>query len=120
MARDLTIDLGEDRPGTLAKACEALGAVHVNIDGICEVDGRLHVLVDTPAKAKTAIKKAGFQVTGDRTVIVRKVVNRPGTGGQLLRRLADAGVNVEFAYMATGTRLVLAVSDNRAAQRALG
>jgi hypothetical protein len=34
-------------------------------------------------------------------------------------RLAEAGVNIEVAYLGTGTRLVLAVDDADAAQRAL-
>jgi hypothetical protein len=118
MAKDLTIDLGEDRPGTLARASEALGAAKVNIDGLAGAGGQLHMLVNSPAKAKAAVEKAGFRVTGERDVLVVKVLNRPGQAGKLLRRLADAGVNIEFSYMATGTRLVVAVNDLKAAQKA--
>ena len=120
MAKDLTVDLGEDRPGRLATACEALGSAKVNIDGLCEAGGQLHLLVASPAKAKKAIEKAGFRVTGEQDVIVRKVINRPGQGGRVLRALADADVNVEFAYMATGTRLVVGVNDLSKARRVLG
>src|SRR5712691_2087991 len=120
MAKDLTVDLGEDRPGRLATACEALGSAKVNIDGLCEAGGQLHLLVASPAKAKKAIEKAGFRVTGEHDVIVRKVVNRPGQGGRVLRALADADVNVEFAYMAAGTRLVVGVNDLSMARRVLG
>ena len=120
MAKDLTVDLGEDRPGRLAAACEALGSAKVNIDGLCEAGGQLHLLVASPAKAKKAIEKAGFRVTGEHDVIVRKVVNRPGQGGRVLRALAGADVNVEFAYMATGTRLVVGVNDLSKARRVLG
>jgi hypothetical protein len=118
MAKDLSVDLGEDRPGMLAKAAEALGAAKVNIEGFSEAGGHLHVLVNSPARAKTVLTKAGFQVTGERDVIVEKLVNRPGTAGRLLRRWADAGVNIEFSYVATGTRLVAAVSDMKAAKKA--
>ena len=118
MAKDLTVDLGVDRPGMFAKAAEALGAAKVNVEGFCEVGGQLHLLVNSPARAKTALSKAGFQVTAERDVLVQKLLNRPGTGGRALRRLADAGVNVEYAYMATGTRMVTAVSDMKAAQKA--
>src|SRR5713226_2095653 len=118
MAKDLTVDLGEDRPGMFAKAAEALGAAKVNIEGFCEVGGHLHLLVNSPARAKTALGKAGFKVTGERDVLVQKLLNRPGTGGRALRKLADAGVNIEYSYMATGTRLVTAVDDMKAAQKA--
>lgn len=99
MAKNLTVDLGEDRPGRLATACEALGSAKVNIDGLCEAGGQLHLLVASPAKAKKAIEKAGLRVAGEHDVIVRKVVNRPGQGGRVLRALADADINVEFAYI---------------------
>jgi hypothetical protein len=118
MAKDLTVDLGEDRPGMFAKAAEALGAAKVNIEGFCEISGQLHLLVNSPARAKTALAKAGFRVTGERDVLVQKLLNRPGTGGRALRKLADAGVNIEYSYMATGTRLVTAVDDMKAAQKA--
>jgi hypothetical protein len=120
MAKDLSVNLGEDRPGMLARAAEALGAAKVNIEGFSEAGGQLHVLVNSPARAKTALAKAGFQVTGERDVMVEKLVNRPGTAGKLLRRLADAGVNIEFSYVAAGTRLVAAVSDMKAAKKAAG
>ena len=119
MAKDLTVDLGEDRPGMLAAACEALGSAKVNIDGLGEAGGQLHLLVASTARAKKAIEKAGFRVTGERDVIVRKVVNRPGQAGRILRAIADAGINVEFAYLATATRLVVGVNDLPKARRAL-
>jgi len=118
MAKDLAIDLGVDRPGRLAAACEALGAAKVNIEGLCEIAGKLHVLVERPAKARAAVEKAGFRVTEQPNVLVKKLVNRPGQSGRFLRSLAEAGVNVEFAYLATGVQLVVGVDNLAKAQRA--
>lgn len=120
MVKDLTVDLREDRPGRLASVCDALGSAKINIDGLSEAEGQLHVLVASPAKAKKAIEKAGFSVTGEHDVIVHKLVNRPGQAGRVLRTLADADVNVGFAYMATGVRLVVGVNDLSKARRVLG
>ena len=61
MTKDLTVDLGEDRPGMFAKAAEALGVAKANIEGFCEVGGQLHVLVNNAARAKAALEKAGFE-----------------------------------------------------------
>jgi hypothetical protein len=36
---------------------------------------------------------------------------RPGALGATTRKVADAGVNIELAYLATNTRLVLAAAD---------
>jgi len=118
MAKDLIVDLGRDRPGMFAKAAEAVGAAGVNIEGFCEVGGKLHILVSSAARAKTAVEKAGFKVVGERDVLIRRVLNKPGAGGRLLNRLAEAGVNIEFGYMATGTRVVLGVNDLKAAEKA--
>jgi len=38
----------------------------------------------------------------------------------VMRRLADAGVNVRFAYLATETRVVIGADDVTKAREALG
>jgi hypothetical protein len=43
----------------------------------------------------------------------------PGSAGNCLRRIADAGVNLELVYLATATRLVIGVDDLAAARAAL-
>jgi predicted regulator of amino acid metabolism with ACT domain len=43
--------------------------------------------------------------------------DRPGVAGELARKVADAGVNVEVA---THDRIVLATSDDERARAALG
>ena len=118
MAKDLAIDLGADRPGRLAAACEALGAARVNIQGMCEVEGKLHILVENPTKARAAVEKVGFGVTAQPNVLVSRLANRPGQAGRFLRKLADANVNVQFAYLASGVRLVVGVNNLARAQRA--
>lgn len=120
MAQDLTISLGEDRPGALASALEAIGGAGINVDGVCEVEGTLHVLVEDLAGARGAVEQAGFEFRAQRDVVVIAVEDRPGEGGRLLRRIAEAGINVEFAYVATNTRLVIGTSNVEGARAALG
>jgi len=122
MAKDLQVEL-EDRPGTLAQLGEALGRAGVNIEGLCAVPvqgrGWVHVLVEDAGAARQALEAAGIRVTGEREVVVLDVVDQPGTLGSVARKLADAGVNIDWAYLATRTRLVLAVSDLDRARSAL-
>jgi len=122
MAKDLQVEL-EDRPGTLAQLGEALGRAGVNIEGLCAVPvqgrGWVHVLVEDAGAARQALEGAGIRVTGEREVVVLDVVDQPGTLGSVARKLADAGVNIDWAYLATRTRLVLAVSDLDRARSAL-
>lgn len=123
MAWDLTIML-KDEPGTLANLGEATGAAGINLGGVCGVvvggEGIIHVLVEDPDAAAAAIEQAGMSVRDRREVLVVDVEDRPGELGRVARRLADAGVNIEVVYLATGTRLVLGVSDLAAARQALG
>jgi hypothetical protein len=123
MATDLTVWLA-DQPGAMAGACETLGAANINIDGCCAYPagtaGQLHVLVDEDEAARAALTAAGHKVVADREVIVHELDDVPGSAGACLRKIADAGVNLELVYLATATRLVIGVDDLDAARAALG
>ena len=47
LAKELTVSLQEDRPGTLASATKAIAKAGINIDGYAEIEGSLHVLNGT-------------------------------------------------------------------------
>ena len=55
-----------------------------------------------------------------REVLVVQAEDRPGELGRLARRIADAGVNIELQYIATGTRIVIGADDLDKARAALG
>lgn len=119
MPWDIAVEL-ENRPGTLAELGEAVGKAGVNLDGVCGIPcegvGVIHVLVEDPATARDALTQAGIAIREEREVLVVDVTDRPGELGELTRRLADAGVNVDLTYLATNTRLVLGVDDLEAAR----
>ena len=122
MSKDLTLIL-EDRLGELAKVGEALGRAGVNIDGICgmtaEGRGIVHVLVQDAVKARRALEANHIQVSGELEVLVLEVEDRPSVLGNIARRLANAGVNIQLAYLATSTRLVVGVDDLEKARSAM-
>jgi hypothetical protein len=122
MATDLTVIL-QDRPGTLANMGEALGNAGVNIDGMCgfpcEGEGVLHVLVEDAAAARQALEQAGLEVRDERPVLVVEIEDRPGAFGEMARRIADAGVNYDLAYLATNNRMVVGADDLDKARAAL-
>lgn len=123
MAKDLTVIL-DDRPGTLATLTEALGKAGINIDGLCgfpsEGKGVIHILVQDAAAARRAAEAAGFTVRGEREVLVLDAQDRPGEVGQITRRIASAGVNIDLIYVATKTRVVIGATDLPKAKAALG
>jgi len=114
MSKDLTIFLG-DHPGSLAKVGEALGKAGVNIEGICGVTlqgkGVIHVLVADASKARRALEANHIDVVKETDVMVLTIEDQPGVLGNVARRLANAGVNLQLAYLATSTRLVVGADD---------
>ena len=126
MATNVQVIL-DDRPGELARLGEAAGAGGVNIQGLAAFtgDGKgvVHVLVDDDdlARLRRALDTAGMGIADEREVLVVDVEDRPGTLGELTRRLAAANVNVDLAYTTFGgVRLVVATDDLRVARAALG
>ncbi|MFW9777926.1 MAG: amino acid-binding protein [Candidatus Heimdallarchaeota archaeon] len=99
--RDLTVIL-QNKPGTLADLGEALGKANINMEGICgfpcEGEGVLHILVDDATSAKSVLEKAGFEVREEREVLVHDLEDKPGSLGELCRRMANAGVNIDLLY----------------------
>jgi hypothetical protein len=122
MAKDLTIVL-EDRPGTLAEMGEALGNGGINIDGVCglpcEGKGVIHVLVEDAPEARRVLEAGGFEVSDECEVLLLEVENRPGSLGETARKIADAGVNIQFIYVASNTRLVISADNLESARAAL-
>jgi hypothetical protein len=113
-ATDLVVAL-VDKPGTLAMLGEGLGKAGVNMEGMCGFpvggEGIIHILVEDAAAARKAIEGLGYEVRGEREVLVADIEDRPGAFGRLIRPIADAGVNLDLAYLATRTRVVLGTSD---------
>jgi hypothetical protein len=121
--KDLTVIL-EDRPGTLGDLGEATGRAGINIEGVCGTteggQGVIHVLVGDAAAARAALSDAGFEIRGERDVLVIDLEDRPGTMGEVARRIGNAGVNIELAYTTFGAvQLVLGVDDVDKARAAL-
>jgi hypothetical protein len=123
VATDLRVE-AEDQPGTLAAIGEALGKTSVNVEGFCAVTsggrGYMHLLVDDAAAARQALEAEGFTVSAEHEVILLTgVEDRPGYLGEMARRIANTGVNIEVSYLATGTRIVFGVADKAKAEAAL-
>lgn len=111
LMKDLTIDLGADRPGALAKAFEAIASAAINVEGYSETGGTLHVLTSDAPATRRALEAAGFRVRKEEDVAVATVENRPGVAAKIFRRIADQNANVTFSYVATGNRLIIGASN---------
>jgi|SRR5215211_7929313 hypothetical protein len=114
MPKDLTVAV-EDRPGQAAAVLETLGRAGINIEGTygSSSERAVHVFVEDTVGAHRAFEDAGLEVREERDVLVVEVEDRPGTAGEVLRRIADAGVNIDFYYVATQTRLVVGANTDQ-------
>lgn len=105
----------DDQPGVLARIGEAAGEADINLDGVSaftgEGKGIVHILVTDAAEAQQALADAGFDVRAARDVLVLEIEDVPGALGDKCRKLADADINIEQAYLATNNRVVFAVDD---------
>lgn len=119
LATDLSVTLPEDRPGTLARAIKAIGAAGINIDGYAEMGGVVRVLTTDMARTRQALEREGFRVVDEQQVCVVEVSDRPGAAGEVFQRIADAGINISFSYLATRNRLVIGAANLQAVLRAL-
>jgi hypothetical protein len=123
MATDLTLYL-DDQPGELARVGDVLGQAGANIEGLCALtsgggQAEVHILVQDPTPAFEALQRAGIKIIAEEEVIVLTIEDRPGTLGEVARKLGSADVNLTTAYLATNTRLVLAADNLAAAKSAL-
>jgi hypothetical protein len=119
MGRDLTVRLTADRPGELAKVAQTLSSSGVNIEGIAEIEGVVHVLARDPNAARAALRAGGYTIDGELEVLVLPMTDRPGELSMIMQRLADASVNLRFVYLATDTRVVIGADDITRARAAL-
>lgn len=121
--RDLVI-IPEDEPGVLARLGEAAGEAGLNIEALSAFTGQgkgiVHILVDDAERALAVFGEAGFDVKAARRVAVADIPNRPGELGAACRKLAEAGVNIEQAYIAAESKLVIACDDVDRAKEVLG
>ena len=117
----------ESKPGELGRVAEALGKANINITAVtCWSTGSespIHLLVNSPAKAKKVLQELGVRLTEEEVLRVA-LPDEPGKLGEVGIRLGAGNINIEYAYasLPPGSKkadLILAVSDVAAASKAL-
>ena len=116
--REFTIRL-EDKPGTLANLCRALGDQGVNITALQAAPekgaSQVRFVVDNPTTAKSVLDQQRWATTEAQVVQV-KLNNRPGELARAATRLGEANININHVYCgmdsSTNTAvLIMGVSD---------
>jgi hypothetical protein len=117
----------DDEPGTLAAVADLLGQHHINIYALSLAEGVGHgyvrMVVDKPDEA-VKVLRAAEELVMEREVLLLELSNQPGSLGAVTRRLAEARINIEYAYCAGGPSVdkglvVVRVSDHARALKIL-
>jgi hypothetical protein len=123
MSIDLTIQV-ENEPGALARVTTAVSDAGVNLAAAtCTGPGEkadLHILVKHAEAARRVLEISGLTVTDEREVVVVDAEDKPGALADLARKVAEAGVDLDLVYVATGTRIVFGSQDIDGLRKALG
>ena len=117
----------DNKPGTLARVCDALSAAKINIYAITTSDTVDHnvvrMVVSDPRKALLLFEDHGALAVESEVLLISGD-NKPGSLARICRKLADARINIEYAYCATPPDarkglLILRVSNAKKALKVL-
>ncbi len=117
--------MAENKRGALAEICSKLAEKAVNIIGLMAPQqpgsAPVRLVVNDPGAAKKVFDQMGLKYTEERVVNVR-LSDKPGALGKVTRKLADAGVDILFAYATIlkgvdRANAILGVSDPEAAAK---
>ena len=126
IAKQLAIFL-ENKPGMLARVCDALADHDISIYALATSDTVDHtvmrMVVSDSRKALHVFEERGTLVVEDEVVLVEGD-NKPGSLAAISRRLGEKKINIEYAYCSTPPSakkglLVLRVNDARKALKVL-
>ena len=122
--RELTVKLANS-PGTLGRVAHVLGAARINmlamsLDGA----GTLRMVVDNPLHAAGSLREQHYQVE-ERDVLYAVIPNEPGALARVVTMVAEAGINLEYAYSSGIDRMpmvavVIGVPDAQRASAVMG
>jgi hypothetical protein len=116
-----------NRPGALARVCEALANAEINIHALATSDTVDHtvvrMVVSDPTKALMLLGEAGVLAL-ETEVLTIETVSEPGVLAKIAESLAEAEINIEYAYLAGGRAaekglIILRPSDVEKARRVL-
>ncbi|GAB4406725.1 MAG: ACT domain-containing protein [Thermodesulfovibrionales bacterium] len=115
-----------NRPGLLSEVTTAVAGAKVNISAVCAYEmGETAYFVmttDNNAKAKKALAQLGVEAR-DEDVVSVEMPNRVGELQKVAKRIAEAGINIEYIYgTASAGRTsicILKTADNKKAIRVI-
>ena len=103
MAKQLSVFL-ENAPGRLNELTNVLGKNEINMHALFVTDtsesgdfGMARIICDRSEDAAVALRAQGFSVTITEVMAI-EIPNTPGALGKLYQAIADAGLDICYAY----------------------
>src|SRR5207249_11165967 len=92
-----------NRPGALARVCEALAKAEININALATSDTVDHtvvrMVVSDPTKALMLLGEAGTLALATE-VLMMETATQPGVRATVAVRFAEMELKIEYAYLA--------------------
>jgi len=94
-----------NKVGLLSEVTTAIAKAKVNINTICAyaMENNAFFMLTTSghAKAKKALAPLGLAIE-EKDVVEVEIPNKPGELQKVAKKIADAGVDIEYVYATTG------------------
>jgi hypothetical protein len=95
--KELSVKL-PNSPGSLSRVAQILADERVNLIALSvDTSGTLRMVIDNPLHAAATLREKNYQVE-ERDVLYATMPNEPGSLSRTVRLIAEAGINVEYAY----------------------
>jgi len=95
-----------NKVGLLSEVTAAVAKAKVNITAICaygmENNAYIMLTTESNAKAKKALTPLGVGIE-EQDVIEVELLNKAGELQKVAKKIADAGIDIEYMYAAAGT-----------------
>jgi len=118
----------ENKPGALHRVCAALAQAQVNITAVfvpeVKEKGKVRLIVEDLDRARDALRAARIRFSEEEALLF-SAEHRPGALAEITEKLAQAKVNIKYAYAttipgATRATVIMAVSNIEKALAAIG
>lgn len=115
-----------DRAGLLSEITSVIARAKVNITALCAygMEGKAYCMMTTEsnAKAKKALSPLGVEIEEEEVVAV-DMPNRVGELQKVAKRIADAGININYMYGTTAagksSTCIFSTADDKKAIKAI-
>ncbi len=115
-----------DKAGLLSELTDVIAGAKVDLSAICAytMGEKAYIMLNADSTAKTKKALAGLGISADESdVMVVDMHNKPGELHKVSKKIADAGVNIEYMYATAGagrsSTCVFSTSDNKKAIKAI-